>query len=87
LFFDHDWTADGNVISRQERAAWGRKIAAELSNYVDTLYNRSMKRLGTYITRNSKGNEEFFVFNQLGWMRTDYSDYPYFGNNNIQVKD
>ena len=27
LYFDHDWTADGVVITKKQRADWARKIA------------------------------------------------------------
>ncbi len=87
LYYDHDWTADGSVISRHDRASWQRTIAANLRAYVDTLYGRSLKYLGDCITKNSKKNEEFFVFNPLGWNRTDYCDYPYAGSKNILVRD
>ena len=88
MYFDHDWTADNDsVISRKVRAAWQRKTALQLGDYVDTVYNRSLLKLGKYITKGSKTAEEFYVFNSLGWKRTDYCDYPYFGTTSIQVID
>ena len=86
LYFDHDWTADGPV-TRHNRATWERKMAYEYGSYVDTLYNLSVKRLGALITKPATQNEVFFVFNPLGWNRTDYCDYSYSGSHNIHVID
>jgi alpha-mannosidase len=87
LYFDHDWTADGTVISKKQRSDWARKISGQLSRYVDTLYNISLNRLGEMISANSRAVDPFFVFNQLSWMRTDYCDYPYSGPEGIKVVD
>ena len=46
LYFDHDWTADGVIITKKQRADWARKIAGQLSSYVDTLYIMSVARTG-----------------------------------------
>lgn len=86
LYFEHDWTADG-PITRHQRAEWQRKIAAQLNGYVDTLYNRSLSRFGEMVTKSSKSQESFFVFNPLSWSRTDYSDFPYNGSREIVVTD
>ena len=87
LYFEHGWTADGVKITRHERADWERKIANQFTSYVDTLYNRSLKNLGALIKKPVTSNEVFFVFNQLGWERSDYCDYRYNGNHNIHVID
>jgi len=88
LYFEHDWTSDGDRrITRKQRADWYRKTASQLNNYVDTLYNLSLLRLGDLITRPKKTGESFFVFNPLSWTRTDYSDYPYDGITDITVVD
>jgi alpha-mannosidase len=86
LYFEHDWTADG-PITRKQRADWQRKIAGQLSGYVDNLYNLSLERLGELIAKSDKSKESFFVFNTLGWSRTDYCDYPYTGSESITVVD
>ncbi len=87
LYFEHDWTADGHIITRKQRADWHRKIADQLSSYVDTLYNLSLSRLGELIAKPDKASEVFFVFNPLGWTRSDYSDYQYSGSADIKVVD
>ena len=87
LYFEHDWTADGPIITRKQRADWQRKIADQLSSYVDTLYTLSLTGLGELIAKPEKASEAFFVFNPLGWTRSDYSDYPYSGSLDIKVVD
>lgn len=86
LYFEHDWTADG-PITRKQRAEWQRKIANQLSSYVDHLYELSLSRLGDLISKSDKTKESFFVFNPLSWTRTDFSDCPYTGSQAIVVVD
>ncbi|PSR57258.1 glycoside hydrolase [Adhaeribacter arboris] len=85
LYYEHDWTADGPV-SREDRAAWQRKIENQLTTYVDTLYNLSQQKLGTYI-KTSSNKTQFYVFNPLSWQRTDVCDFPYTGTKNVRVID
>ncbi len=86
LFFEHNWTADG-PITRKQRADWQRKMAHQLTSYVDTLYNLSQARLGELISTPSKNQETFYVYNPLGWSRTDYCDYLYNGQADIAIVD
>lgn len=85
LYYEHNWTSDGPV-SKDERAAWQRKIEKQLSTYVDSLYERSRQTLGSFIKHNGK-NPRFYVFNPLSWQRTDVCDFPYTGSANVQVTD
>jgi len=87
MYFEHDWTSDGPHITRKQRADWQKKIAAQLSSYVDTLYNRSVVKMGQLIKKPASTNETFYVFNPLGWERDDYSDYAYEGSSAISVID
>ena len=87
LYFEHNWTADGPHITRKQRADWQKKIALQLNSYVDTLYNRSVKKLGQLILKPQNGAESFYVFNPLSWDRNDYSDYLYNGKDAIKVLD
>jgi len=75
LYFEHDWTADSPIISRSTRADWSRRVEKEIARYVDRLYSDARIALGRQISRS--GNEQkFFVFNPLGWTRTDFADIP-----------
>lgn len=85
LYPEHDWTADGPV-TRNERAAFQRRLEHNFSSYIDSLYNRSIMVLGTQIKRNDQ-NERFFVFNSLNWVRNDIADLPYSGSSDISVYD
>lgn len=87
MYFEHDWTADGPHITRKQRADWQKKTANTFISYVDTLYSRSLKRLGQLIKKPNRTDESFYVFNPLNWTRTDYSDYPYGGPASIRVID
>ncbi len=87
MYFEHDWTADGPHITRKQRADWQKKTANTFISYVDTLYNRSLKRLGQLIAKPRGLPETFYVFNPLNWTRTDYSDYAYKGSTSIRVID
>jgi alpha-mannosidase len=74
LYFEHDWTADG-PIPRTARANWSRKLEREITSYVDRLHQAARFALGSQISRT--GNEQkFYVFNPLGWTRTDFADIP-----------
>lgn len=85
LYYEHDWTADGPV-TRDERAAWQRKIEAQLTTYVDTLYTLSQQRLGTFIKKGAK-DLRFYAFNPLSWKRTDVCDFLYSGSKHVRVVD
>lgn len=85
LYFDHDWTADGQV-SRNARRDWQRRLAGEIETYVDTLQADAATALGGLIQR-SGTNQRFFAFNPLSWMRTDYADFPFSDTNPVHVID
>ncbi len=87
LYFEHDWTADSPGIKKGERAQWQREIANELAGYVDSLYTLSVSTLGEMIPASEESLVSFFVFNPLGWARTDYCDYPYDGFPDIRVTE
>jgi alpha-mannosidase len=76
LYWEHNWTADSKNISREARANWGRKVAAEIENYVDTLHRDAAYALGG-IVRTAPGLRRFYAFNPLGWIRTDAADILY----------
>ncbi|MEO8082994.1 MAG: glycoside hydrolase [Ardenticatenales bacterium] len=78
LYYEHDWTADG-VIPRAERAAWQIKLADEIEAYVGALHDDAGQRLAAQIGTGgpaaaASGEERWFVFNALGWARTDIVD-------------
>lgn len=51
MYYDHDWTADGSVVSRDQRAAWQRARAAGIESYVTGLYADSRTALSGMIAK------------------------------------
>ncbi|MCJ7679419.1 MAG: glycoside hydrolase, partial [Candidatus Aminicenantes bacterium] len=85
MYYDHDWTANGPV-SRDAREQWQRDRAADFLNYVDKLHSDAAGELGGMI-QTSGSNQRFFVFNPLGWKRTDAADFAYNGADEYHVLD
>ena len=69
LYWEHDWTANGK-ISRATRAAWQRQLARRIGNYSQLLQRRSLQALGALIDDGGESSR-YFVFNPLGWARSD----------------
>ena len=85
LYWEHDWTADGPV-ARATRAAFQEQMATEIESYVNPLHTDAATQLGGLIQKTGS-NTRFFVFNPLGWTRTDAADFAYSGSPNIHVRD
>jgi alpha-mannosidase len=75
LYWEHDWTADGHE-RKTARAAWQRRIAAELAAYVDGLQRDGAAALGGLI-RKSGEHPRFWVLNPLGFARSGAADIPW----------
>lgn len=73
LYFEHDWTADSPIISRETRANWSRSVEKNITSYVDDLYNDARIELGRRISRTGS-EQRFYVFNPSSWTRTDFAD-------------
>jgi alpha-mannosidase len=86
LYWEHNWTADGRVVTRQARAGWQRRLAGGIESYVNSLHNESAEALGGLISHTGS-NPRFFVFNPLGWARSDAADLPYDGPADAHVFD
>lgn len=84
LYWEHDWTSDGPV-SRGARAAWQEALAGRVANYVASLQREAAARLSSLIPRAVR--PRFYVFNPLGWTRTDAADFPYDGPEDVHVHD
>ncbi len=76
LYWEHDWTSDSTEQLRQKRAAWQKKLADQISTYVDELYADGLAVVGGMMRPvDSDGNdrltrESFAVFNPLGHTRS-----------------
>lgn len=85
LYWEHNWTADG-PISRKERGAWQESLASQIESFVQNLQDDAIKQLGWMIAKPSE-SARFFVFNSLGWNRTDVADFAYSGPVDLHVID
>ena len=85
LYWEHDWTADGDV-SREQRAQWQRKLARGIEDYSNDLYQDAAEALGRMIKKTGQ-NQRFYVFNPLSWKRTDFADFPFAGTQPVHVVD
>lgn len=82
LYWEHDWTADSTEQLRQKRAAWQKKLADQISTYVETLHADGLAAMGSLISPassndNSDSNfnaklktQSFALFNPLGHVRS-----------------
>lgn len=86
LYWEHNWTADSPDVTRQARADWGRKVAGEIETYVDSLHTDAAYALGGMI-KTATGKRRFYVFNPLGWTRTDAADVLYESGSPVHVVD
>jgi len=85
IYFEHNWTADG-PISKNARRDWERSIATSIQNYVEPLYSSALSALGAMIQKSGTA-QRFFVFNPLGWERSDFADFPYSSATSVKVID
>lgn len=84
LYWEHDWTGDSRVGS-YERPDWQIGLQKNLTSYVDTLLERSVKALGEQIAKTSA--PRFFVFNALNWDRSDVVEIAWEENTLVKVID
>jgi len=45
VYWEHNWTSDSPVISREARAVWQRRLAGQIAGYVDTLHDDAVYAL------------------------------------------
>jgi alpha-mannosidase len=86
LYFEHDFAPGGPGATAQERIRFQRRMADEIEAYVRPLHADAAVGLAGLIPR-PQGAIRFFVFNPLGWMRTDAADLPYDGSAEVHVVD
>ncbi len=81
LYWEHDF---GGLTD--ERIAWEIRQQQTFSSYVNQLYDLAKANLANQVKKVS-ANQRFFVFNPLGWTRTDYTDFAYSGTLPVHVMD
>ncbi len=87
LFWEHNFgMADPPSGLTYERIDWQRRLAEEIDNYVDHLYNDAAQQLGQMIRKNGS-DFRFYVFNQLSWPRNDIAEIQYTNSGPFHVVD
>ncbi|MGA2531558.1 MAG: glycoside hydrolase [Candidatus Aminicenantales bacterium] len=74
LYYEHCWTAESNAPVSWKRPDYQRRTASQIVNYVSSLKSDAAAALAGYIQ--NPGGNRFYVFNPLGWSRTDIADIP-----------
>ncbi|MEK9136200.1 MAG: glycoside hydrolase, partial [Bacteroidota bacterium] len=72
LYYEHD-LSDPYHLSGAERSGFQRRLATQINNYVSTLRAEAAALLASNI-KNQTAAQRFYVFNPLGWSRTDVAD-------------
>lgn len=83
LYFEHDLTVTGFA---QERLDWQKRLVDEIDRYVQALHVDAASALGALIKKSGNATR-FFVFNPLGWERTDVANIPWTDNEPVHVID
>jgi alpha-mannosidase len=84
MYWEHNWTADGPV-KQPVRATWQNEVQRQITGYVDSLFTRSVRALGSQLKRSAQ--PRFYVFNSLSWNRSDVADLAYTGAEPVKVID
>ncbi|MGB2822820.1 MAG: glycoside hydrolase, partial [Phycisphaerae bacterium] len=86
LYCEHDINMSGKgAAAKRVRLDWQVRLVREIEGYVNRLHDDGVAELGAMIPSGAGGR--FFVFNPLGWERTDVADLPYGGPAPAHVVD
>jgi alpha-mannosidase len=86
LFFEHNIGGNGPALTNEARADFQERQAAAIETYVDKLRTDAVTKFGSYLPSASTG-KRFFVFNQLGFARTDIAEFGFPGTAAFRVID
>jgi alpha-mannosidase len=85
LYWEHDWTGDSPIAGMRDlRAAWQKRLAAEIESYVNQLQADAARSLAGMIQKTG-ANIRFYAFNPLSWSRSDIADISYTGATPVHV--
>jgi alpha-mannosidase len=85
LYYEHDWTADSPIISREDRANWSRRLAGSISSYEKQLEAQGKISLSNMIQGGAL--PRWYAFNPLSWTRTDTAILDFGGTEAFHVVD
>jgi alpha-mannosidase len=83
-YWDHNFGLGGCCYP--ERNDWHIMLQEQVTDYVNNLQQNALEGLAQRIP-NDALDTRFFVFNSLGWQRSDYADIVYSGDDNIKIVD
>jgi hypothetical protein len=89
LFYEHDFGMVGPPTGETgvaARIAWQRRLADEIDAYVNALHDDAAAALADLIPMGGPYTR-FFVFNPLGWSRSDVADLPWTAGGPVHVVD
>ena len=87
LFYEHNMGMAGPPSGLYtERGLWQKRLASEIEEYLSVLETATVARVGALIASGGT-SPRFFVFNPLGWRRTDYADLPSSAAEPLHVAD
>jgi alpha-mannosidase len=86
LYWEHNWGVDGGNFTPNARAAWQRQVESRITAYVDGLHRDALSMLGGMIQKDGV-RPRLFVFNPLGWARTDVAEVVLRGEIPVAVFD
>ena len=89
LFWEHDFGMVGPPTGSSgvaARIAWQQRLADEIDAYVNDLFDDAAAALADLVPT-ATPYTRFYVFNSLGWTRTDYADLPWTQTGPVHVVD
>ena len=89
LYWEHNFGMVGPPTGADGiagRIAWQKALAENIESYVSDLHADAAARLGDLLPAGA-GRQRFFVFNPLGWSRSDLADLPWDDVDPVHVVD
>ena len=86
LFFEHDLNGSGPCCTADQRVAYQERTVAKVEAYVDALHADAVAALGALVPA-TPGTTRIYVFNPLGWLRTDIAEVARPGSLGATVTD
>ncbi len=86
LYWEHNFGLAGRDDYRDARIAWQRQLAADVTDYVDSL-QRDAQDLISRSLPVAADEMSYVIFNPLSWARTDVVDLPVSDGEAVHVVD
>ena len=86
LFFEHDLNGSGPCCTADQRVAYQERQVIAVETYVEALHADAASALGGLVPA-AAGTTRVYVFNPLGWLRTDVAEAARPGSVGATVTD